>query len=513
MCLLEGGVKKKGFACFRGNVRMDSIEDSAKSFHQRKTLPSAVASLILGILSCIILGIFSAIPAVILGHKALSILKQAPAKYRGKRLAITGLISGYLGICLSLIIAVLILNAFRTYSVNDNDLIYNPQKIEDSKNAYVMLLPVLKQIKEQLHKDKPAFNDIDLAAQKRSADHKETDQLLRRYSSYLSKFSDAMMLNMFQVPIINDIESSADTHFIVSLGLLEKLSVIKIESLLARKKYEEAQEDILKLFKYGYLLQNSDAGNSSYFYLLGLSAKKRAFALIQRLVKESNMKSSYYRNLADQLQLFADNSSGLLKSLKRQYTVMRTTMHGFLEKANEETPEYKKILTEYSKHPWKIRFLFNKSATIKELAEFYRQEIKNIYGPYSEITHKKIYRPIYRPSWVNLVAGNVIGKMLLALVPSWDNIINHKFELDAQYNLIKILLALKENRADNHKLPDRLEDLVPNYLNDIPRDPFAGKSIRYSKTGKKIYSVFSDGKDDGGDEEKDLVLKFNDQVN
>ena len=491
---------------------MDSMENSAKPLHQRKALKSAVASFILGILSCILFGIFSAIPAVILGHKSLSILKRAPAEYRGKRLAITGLISGYLGICLSLIIAVLILNAFRTYSVNDDDLVYNPQKIEDSKNAYMMLLPVLKQIKETLDKNKSAFNDIELAAQKHSADYKETDQLLRRYSFYLSKFSDAMMLNMFQVPIINDIESSPNPHFIGPLGLLEKLAVIKIESLLAGRKYEEACEDIIKLFKYGYLLQNSDDGK--YYFLLGLSAKKRSFVLIQKLVRESNMKSSYYRNLADQLQLFADNSSGLLKSFKRQYTVERTTIHGFLEKAFEETPEYKKktreykkILTEFYKHTWPMRFLFNESATIKELAEFYRQEIKNIYGPYSEIKHKEIYRP---PSWVNWATGNIIGKMLFALTPSWGRLINDKFESDAQYNLIKVLLALKENLADNHKLPDRLEDLVPNYLNDIPRDPFDGNSIRYSKTGKKIYSVFSDGKDDGGDEEKDLVLKLND---
>lgn len=420
-------------------------------------------------------------------------------------MAIAGLISGYLGICLSLVIAALIANAFRTYQVHDNDLIYTPPKIEDAKNAYVTLLPILKQIKEQSGKDQAAFADIESEISNTTArDYKEIAKILERYSSYISVFSDALMLEALQVPIIHDIQVKEpfSQNYLGALLLLQKLETLKIESLLAERKYDEASKEIVKLFKYGYLLQNSDGG--LIYFKLGREAKKRSFTLIQRLVKESDRESSYYQDLVAQLRLFADNS-GLLKSLKREYTVERNSIRGLIEKSIGDIPEQEKIFEEYSKHPWKFRFVFNESATMKKLSDFYRQEVKNIHGPYSEIEHKEIFKS----SWTDLVTGNFLGKMLLATVsPSWDRLINGKYELDAHYNLTKVLLALKAHRADKNKLPDKMDDLVPTYLEAIPQDPFDGNNIRYSRTGEKIYSVSSDGQDNGGDAEKDLVLNL-----
>ena len=480
--------------------------DSATALQHKKTLSSSIASFILGILSCVLFGIFTAIPAVILGHRSLSILKRESAQYSGRPLAIAGLISGYLGICLSLVIAVLIANAFRTYQVHDEDLIYTPPKIEDAKNAYVTLLPILKQIKEQSDKDQSTYADVESAiSNKTGRDYKETAKILERYSRYISTFSDAMMLDTLQVPIMHDIQvkEPLSQSYVGALFLLQKLETLKIETLLAKKKYDEACKEIVKLFKYGYLLENSDGG--MIYFRLGFAAKKNSFGLIQGLVKESNRESSFYRDLAAQLQLFADNS-GAVKSLKREYTIERNSIRGFIEKSIEDSPELKEVFEEYAKHPWKLRFVFNESASMKKLSDFYRQEVKNIHGPYSDIKHKEIFEA----SWLDVVTGNFVGKMLLALVsPSWDRLINGKYELDARYNLTQVLLALKAHRVEKNKLPDALGDLVPEYLRAIPQDPFDGNNIRYSRTGEKIYSVYSDGHDDGGHAEKDLVLNFN----
>lgn len=49
--------------------------------------------------------------------------------------------------------------------------------------------------------------------------------------------------------------------------------------------------------------------------------------------------------------------------------------------------------------------------------------------------------------------------------------------------------------------PDRLSDLVPQYLTAVPRDPFGGGELRYRRDPDAftVYSVGLDGKDDGGD--------------
>jgi len=49
-------------------------------------------------------------------------------------------------------------------------------------------------------------------------------------------------------------------------------------------------------------------------------------------------------------------------------------------------------------------------------------------------------------------------------------------------------------------LPERVEDLVPEYLDSVPEDPVTGKALRYRAASDAyvVYSVGPDGKDDGG---------------
>jgi hypothetical protein len=63
-----------------------------------------------------------------------------------------------------------------------------------------------------------------------------------------------------------------------------------------------------------------------------------------------------------------------------------------------------------------------------------------------------------------------------------------------------VLTALGAHFADEKKYPDKLTDLVPKYLKELPGDVFSGKELIYSKTeaGYLIYSIGPNGKDDGG---------------
>ena len=63
----------------------------------------AVASLVLGIISLVIVGIglLTGVPAAICGHAALRAIKAAPTEYGGGGMAIAGLITGYIGLLVS----------------------------------------------------------------------------------------------------------------------------------------------------------------------------------------------------------------------------------------------------------------------------------------------------------------------------------------------------------------------------------------------------------------------------
>ena len=69
-----------------------------------KTSALAIWSLVLGILSLFCFSIFAAIPGVICGHKALSRIKRSGGTLAGQGLAIAGLVTGYVGILLAIVV-------------------------------------------------------------------------------------------------------------------------------------------------------------------------------------------------------------------------------------------------------------------------------------------------------------------------------------------------------------------------------------------------------------------------
>jgi hypothetical protein len=63
------------------------------------------------------------------------------------------------------------------------------------------------------------------------------------------------------------------------------------------------------------------------------------------------------------------------------------------------------------------------------------------------------------------------------------------------------LLAVERYRQDHGRWPTALSELVPEYLQAVPRDPRDGAPVRFRRfaDGVMIYSVGADGEDNGGD--------------
>jgi hypothetical protein len=67
--------------------------------------------------------------------------------------------------------------------------------------------------------------------------------------------------------------------------------------------------------------------------------------------------------------------------------------------------------------------------------------------------------------------------------------------------LILVALALRAFQLDHKTYPQKLQQLVPNYLQKIPADPFGGgEALRYRRVGREysLYSIGPDGIDNRG---------------
>ena len=71
---------------------------------------------------------------------------------------------------------------------------------------------------------------------------------------------------------------------------------------------------------------------------------------------------------------------------------------------------------------------------------------------------------------------------------------------EAAAKLAATSFAIESFRHANNRPPEKLQDLVPTFIDTVPIDPFDGKPIRYRTTprGYILYSVDADGHDDNG---------------
>ena len=117
------------------------------------------------------------------------------------------------------------------------------------------------------------------------------------------------------------------------------------------------------------------------------------------------------------------------------------------------------------------------------------------------------------------VFGNVkfpaVSYIAKIMTPNHIKAYGNYLLLRDRINGLKILLALQLYRTEEGHFPGSLNELVPEYLKEIPPDRFAsdGKFI-YKKDGKSIslYSVGPDGVDDGGKTEATMSSQQGDVI-
>jgi competence protein ComGC len=109
-----------------------------------RTVGLAIWSLVLGILSLACFSIFTGIPGVICGHKALTKIKSSNGALSGQGLAIGGLVTGYLGIAwavffIPLMMAIAIPNFVKARSTAQaNGCINNLRQIDAAANQFAL---------------------------------------------------------------------------------------------------------------------------------------------------------------------------------------------------------------------------------------------------------------------------------------------------------------------------------------------------------------------------------------
>jgi len=141
-----------------------------------------------------------------------------------------------------------------------------------------------------------------------------------------------------------------------------------------------------------------------------------------------------------------------------------------------------------------------------------RTAIVDILGYMDDYIEASKRPPLERLARFRAVAQEVEGLSVLhALTKTvFGPTVGRTAEMDlrahASIALARTALAIERYRLATGKVPERLEELVPRYLKEVPIDPFGGQPIRYRRTdpGYLLYSVNDDGQDNGGKEKAEV---------
>ena len=110
-------------------------------------------------------------------------------------------------------------------------------------------------------------------------------------------------------------------------------------------------------------------------------------------------------------------------------------------------------------------------------------------------------------SWGNPLIGFTIA--------GYPRVWHRRVVNELDWTLARVSVAVAWYQAEKGKYPQSLADLVPTYLNLVPRDPFTGLSLGYrvEKKEARVYSFGQNRSDDGGkfadyldyDEDEDIT--------
>lgn len=91
----------------------------------------------------------------------------------------------------------------------------------------------------------------------------------------------------------------------------------------------------------------------------------------------------------------------------------------------------------------------------------------------------------------------VLVRMLL---PSLSRAVVLHLRITSELQCARLAVAAERFRMSQQRLPASLDELVPEFIEAVPRDPFDGQPMRFAATehGIVIYSINENGVDDGG---------------
>ncbi len=402
---------------------------------------------------------------------------------------------------------------------DDSDLILQRQEVPDEENGLtylaqaeaVLYWPGTKAWNEAgLHPVAPQDAPSDDPLAKAAADISEkvdammagkqwdaalAAEILDRNAASIELFRKAMACPHFQRPMPVGIGTA-------SFPVWDELNMARMLTLrahaLAREgKDEAALEQAVDIVQLGHALERSK-GNLLPF-LVGFTVKGFGLDAMPSLLKTTTLPPDRLKALADRLGASIDNSEGLAEALRVEYQWSMNMVDQTMKQAESKAAKQTGMMPG---NPWGGFWggvYYRPQETRRMFIEQVRPGVEAASKPLAQMHVSNHIPENQRGPVGQILRGNILGRMMYSIMAvDVVGAMKMKCQSNTGSAVTYAMLAIKAFQAKNGRLPQTLDELVPEFLPAVPLDDFDGKPIRYSPAKKVLYSVGEDFKDGGG---------------
>lgn len=279
--------------------------------------------------------------------------------------------------------------------------------------------------------------------------------------------------------------------------------------LAARVRYEriegrhtEATDTCISLLRFGNLIQQD--AECMINYLVGIAVLEFGLTQARDLAQDPDTPSPELKRLSSTLTNLGPFAPGLIRALKVEYRVVANTIDD-LVKGTFTTDDLRSLSGTDPPPMLKGKripgYFFQPNRTKQTFANLYRDMIKSAPLCYAEMNLYDVDDVLgLNQSKLKLLSRpNAVGKMLYGiLIPALDKLLERKCRAECGVAATLLFVGVHNYRKGTGSFPERIQDLVPAFIDAVPTDPYDGQQFRYNPQKRIVYSVGKDGKDSGG---------------
>jgi hypothetical protein len=287
---------------------------------------------------------------------------------------------------------------------------------------------------------------------------------------------------------------------------LSRLVCLRASSLFRKGQEAEAMDEALRLLRLASRMQAAKGHVMTYMHATGVAGA--AEERLQEFAERSrHLDAARLKAVAADMGNCPVRPEDFANALRTSYEVNANTVDAIAEGRISG-----RALVDLSGEPYMSFFdmagpyWLKPNTTKRMFAETTRSQIAALALPWpdckamlQEERERKEKDQAALLKWGFAPMANRTGRLLCYNLAIAGSAPRYDYARDCSaLGMAQLIVALKAYKVEKGQLPEKIEDLVPEYLKALPLDGFDGKPLRYSREKKVVYSVGEDGKDEGG---------------